>query len=158
MWLAYAKIPVPLLLSISGSTKDPCGRPIRRYTSHASPYIGKPERSLWLACAKKPIPCFSLYREDLKILVAGQCEDTHPLHLSISGSPKYPCGWPMRRYPSPRGYPCFSLYREALKILWLAYAKIPIPLLHPISGSTKDPFGWPMRRYPSPVSLYIGKP
>ena len=48
--------------------------PMRRYPS------------LWLAYAKT----VSLYREALKILVAGLCEDTHPP---------------------------FSLYREALKIL-----------------------------------------
>ena len=47
------------------------------------------------------------------IIVAGLCEDTHPRLLSISGSTKDPCGWPMRRYPSSG----FSLFREALKIL-----------------------------------------
>ena len=46
---------------------------------------------MWLAYAKIPIPCFSLYRAALKILVAGLCEDTHPPHLSLSGSPKDPC-------------------------------------------------------------------
>ena len=51
-------------------------------------------------CEDTLIPCFSLYREALKILLAGLCEDTHPLLLSISGSPKDPCDWPMRRYPS----------------------------------------------------------
>ena len=61
LWLAYAKIPIPLLLSISGRPKDPCGWHMRRY----------------------PSPCFSLYREVLKDLVAALCEDTHPLLLSI---------------------------------------------------------------------------
>ena len=79
-----------------------------------------------------PSPCFSLYREALKILVAGLCEDTHHPLLSISGSPNDHCGWPMRRYPSP----CFSLYREALKIL--------------VAGLCED-------THP-PASLYIGKP
>ena len=110
LWLAYSKISISLLLSISGSPKDPCGWPMRRY----------------------PCPSLSQYREALKILVAGLCEDTHPIPfklLSISGSPKDPCGWPIRSYPSP--------------------------LLLPISGSHKYPCGWPMRRYPSPCfSLY----
>ena len=91
----------PPLLSISESPKEPCGWPMRRYPSPASLYIGMPEKSLWLAYAMIPIPCFSLYREAQKILVAGLCEDTHSMHLSISGSLKDPCGWPMRRYPSP---------------------------------------------------------
>ena len=77
------------------------------------------------------------------IIVAGLCEDTHSLLLSISGSPKDPCGWPMRRYLSP----CFSgLYLET------GYAKIPI---HCISLYRENPCGWPMRIYPSPCfSLY----
>ena len=154
MWPAYSKISIPLLLPISGSRKDPCGWPMRRYPSPAPFYIGKRERFMWLAYAKIPIPCFSLYREALKILVAGLCEDTYPLHLSISGSPKDPCGWPIRRYPSP----CFSPYREAIKILVAGLCDGTRPLLLSTSGSPKDPGGWPMRRYPSPASLHIGKP
>ena len=66
------------------------------------------------------------------IIVAGLCEDTHPLLLSISGSTKDPCGWPMRRYLSP----CFSLYLETLKSLVAGLCEY----IHP------------------PASLYIGKP
>ena len=47
-----------------------------------------------------PIRCFSPCREALNILVAGLGEDIHPLHLSIAGIPKEPCGWTMRRYLS----------------------------------------------------------
>ena len=144
----------PPLLSISESPKEPCGWPMRRYPSPASLYIGMPEKSLWLAYAMIPIPCFSLYREAQKILVAGICEDNHPLLLSISGSPKDPCGWPMRRYPSP----CFSPYREALKILVAEICEDTNPLYLSISGSPKDPCGWPMRRCPFSASLYIGEP
>ena len=78
-----------------------------------------------------PIPRFSLYREAILIIVAGLCEDTHSLLLSISGSRKDPCGWPMRRYLSP----CFSLYLETLKILVAGLCEY----THP------------------PASLYIGK-
>ena len=87
----------PPLLSISESPKEPCGWPMRRYPYPASLYIGKPKRSLWLAYAKIPIQCISLYREALKILVAGLCEDAHHPFLSISGSHNDHCGWPMRR-------------------------------------------------------------
>ena len=78
-----------------------------------------------------PIPCFSLYRGALTILVTGLCEDTYLLYLSISRSPKDPCGWPMRRYPSP----CFFLYLETLTIL--------------VAGLCEDTH--------TPASLYIGK-
>ena len=119
-------------------------------------------------------PCFSLYREALKILLAGPCEDTHSLLLAISGKPNDHCGCAYAKMPIR----CFSPHGEALKILvsglcedihplylsisgnpkdpcgW-PMAKIPIPLFLSISGSRKDPCGWPMRRYPSPCfSLY----
>ena len=98
-----------------------------------------------------PIPCLSLYREALKIHVTGLCEDTYLLYLSMSGSRKDPCSWPMRKLPIPR----FSIYREALKNLVPGLCEdTPSPMLLSISGSSKDPFGRPMRRYPSPVSLY----
>ena len=88
------------------------------------------------------------------IIVAGLCEDTHPLLLSISGSTKDPCGWPMRSIPSPG----FSLYREALKIVVAGLCDDTHPLLFYISRSPKEPCCWSMRRYPSPASLYIVKP
>ena len=125
------RYPSPCFSLYREALEDPCGWPMRRYPSPASLYIGKPERSLWLAYAKISIPCFSLYREALKILVAGICEDTHPL---------------------------LSLYREALKILVAGLCEDTHPLYLSISGRTKDPSGWPMRSYPFSASLYIRKP
>ena len=96
-------------------------------------------------------PSLSQYREALKILLAGICEDSHAQLLSISGHRKDPCGWPMRRYPSP----CDSLYRAALKILVAGLCEDTHPSHLSLSGSPKDPCGWPIRSYPSPLLLPI---
>ena len=62
LWLAYGEDTHPLLPSISGIPKEPCGWTMRRYLFY----------------------CITLYREALKILVAGLCEDTHqPASLYI---------------------------------------------------------------------------